>query len=119
VTAFRQQLIDWQARVADMRQTLTHDGTRLEWKQAEVEQQARQVGETSQKLARQSAELQQQERQVSERRGEVERHLGDMREWYRKKLRELADSSVAPGQTSTAETGTAPEPLLFSRDASA
>src|SRR5207245_3597178 len=45
VTGFRQQLIDWQARVAEMRQVLTHDETRLEWKQAEVDQAARQVGE--------------------------------------------------------------------------
>ncbi|HTK76148.1 MAG TPA: hypothetical protein VL371_12875 [Gemmataceae bacterium] len=114
VTAFRQQLIDWQARVTEMRQTLTHDETRLGWKQAEVEQQARQVGETSEKLARQSADLQAQERQVSERRGEVERHLGDMREWYRKKLRELADSSTTPTETSAA-----PQSLPFSREASA
>src|SRR5207253_2379914 len=78
VTGFRQQLIDWQARVAEMRQVLTHDGTRLGWKQAEVEQAAREVGETSQKLARQSAELRQQERVVGERRNEVERHLGEL-----------------------------------------
>jgi hypothetical protein len=37
--------------------------------------------------------LQEQERQVVVRRAEMERHLSDMREWYRRKLRELADSS--------------------------
>jgi chromosome segregation ATPase len=85
VTAFRQQLIEWQGRVTEMRQVLAQDGTRLERKQAEV-------AATSQQLARQAAELHVQERQVVERRGEVERHLNDMREWYRRKLRELAES---------------------------
>jgi hypothetical protein len=92
VAGFRQQLIDWQARVAEMRQVLAQDGTRLERERAEVEAAAREVDATSQQLARQAAELHQQEQHVAERRGEVERHLGDMREWYRKKLRELAAS---------------------------
>src|SRR5262249_58349901 len=39
------------------------------------------------------AELQKQERQGVERRGEMGRHLSDMGEWYRRKLRELAESS--------------------------
>src|SRR5262249_44876823 len=34
VAAFRQQLIEWQGQVADMKRTLAHDGTRLERRQA-------------------------------------------------------------------------------------
>jgi hypothetical protein len=34
--------------------------------------------------------LQVAERAVEEKRGEMNRHLGDMREWYRKKMRELS-----------------------------
>lgn len=90
VTEFRQQLIDWQGRVVEMRQVIAHDGNRLERKQAEVAAAAKHVDETTQQLAKQAAELQVQEKAVVERRGEVERHLVDMREWYRKKMRELA-----------------------------
>jgi hypothetical protein len=93
VTAFRQQLLEWQGRVADMRRVLADDGTRLERKQAEVSAAAKQVDQTAQQLARQAADLQEQERQVVVSRAEMERHLSDMREWYRLKLRELADSS--------------------------
>ncbi len=95
VTAFRQQLIDWQGRVVEMRQVIAHDGTRLERKQAEVAAAAKQVDETTQQLAKQAADLQVQEQAVVERRGEVERHLVDMREWYRKKMRELAGAGEA------------------------
>src|SRR5207237_9150166 len=86
VTAFRQQLIEWQGRVAEMRRVLADDGTRLERKQAEVTAAAKQVDATAQQLARQAADLQEQERQVVERRSEMERHLSDMRQWYRLKL---------------------------------
>jgi chromosome segregation ATPase len=102
VTAFRQQLIEWQGRVAEMRQVLADDGTRLERKQAEVSAAAKQVDETAQQLARQAADLQEQEREVVARRTEMERHLGDMREWYRRKLRELAESRTAARPESAA-----------------
>lgn len=93
VAAFRQQLLEWQNRTADMRRMLSDDGTRLEWKQAEVAAAAKQVDETAQSLAKQAADLHEQERQVGEKRGEMERHLSDMREWYRRKLRELAQGN--------------------------
>ena len=89
VAAFRQQLIDWQAQVADMKRSLARGETRLERRLAEVDEQARQVDATTARLAQQAEQLQQQERIVAERRGEVEQHLEDMREWYRRKLREL------------------------------
>jgi chromosome segregation ATPase len=90
VAAFRQQLIDWQGHVEELKRTLAHGETRLERKRAEVDAQVRAVDATSQRLARQAEELQHQEKLVTERRGEVERHLDDMRQWYRHKLRELA-----------------------------
>jgi chromosome segregation ATPase len=89
VAAFRQQLIDWQAQVAEMKRALASGETRLEKRLAEVDEQSRQVDETSARLAQQAEQLEQQERLVAERRGEVEQHLEDMREWYRRKLREL------------------------------
>jgi chromosome segregation ATPase len=90
VAAFRQQLIDWQGHVEELKRTLAHGETRLERRRAEMDAQVRAVDATSQRLARQAEELQQQEKLVTERRGEVERHLEDMRQWYRHKLRELA-----------------------------
>jgi chromosome segregation ATPase len=90
VAGFRQQLLDWQANVAGLKQAMAQSETRLEQRQAEVDAAARQVDETSQALARQEAELRHERQVVAEKRSEMERHLGDMRDWYRKKLRELA-----------------------------
>jgi chromosome segregation ATPase len=90
VAAFRQQLIDWQSQVAELKRSLAQGESRLERRQAEVEEQVRRADVTNARLAEQAEELQQQRRQVAERRGEVQRHLEEMREWYRRKLRELA-----------------------------
>lgn len=95
VAAFRQNLVEWQARIAEMKRSLVHDGTRLEWKKTEVDAAARQIDAASLQLAQQAAELVAQEQEVQARRGEMERHLEDMREWYRQKLRELAQGRSA------------------------
>jgi hypothetical protein len=90
VAAFRQQLIEWQGQVGEMRRALAQNSSQLEKRQAEVEEQARQIETASVRLAEQTEKLQEQERQVAEKEDEVLRHLDDMREWYRRKLRELA-----------------------------
>jgi chromosome segregation ATPase len=90
VTAFRQQLIDWQGRVGELKQFFTQNESRLELKQQALEAAAKEIDETNRNLSRQAETLQQQRREVAERKGEVERHLGDMRDWYRKKMREIA-----------------------------
>jgi chromosome segregation ATPase len=110
VAAFRQQLIDWQGQLNEMKQALQRGEIHLDRRQAEVNQQAQQIAVTSARLAEQAEQLQQQQRLVSERRGEVDRHLADMREWYRRKLRELAGVDLPenePGPPSAA-TETAP-----------
>ncbi|MFL5341768.1 MAG: hypothetical protein ACJ8F7_16610 [Gemmataceae bacterium] len=99
VTAFRQQLIDWQGRLGDMKQFFSQNESRLELKQQAVEQAAKVVDESTKELARQAETLQQQQREVAERKTEVERHLGDMREWYRQKLRDLAGGAPAKPYT--------------------
>jgi hypothetical protein len=73
-----------------MKRSLVHGETRLERRQAHVNEQVRRIDATSARLAQQAEELHEQERVVVERREEVERHLEDMREWYRRKLRELS-----------------------------
>jgi hypothetical protein len=90
VAAFRQQLIEWQGQVADMKRTLAHGEVRLERRQAQVNEEARRIDATSHRLAEQADQLQEQERIVAENRREMEKHLDDMREWYRRKLRELS-----------------------------
>ncbi len=101
VTAFRQQLIEWQGQVAEMKRTLSNSESRLDARQAAVDQAAKQVDATTQQLAEQAEQLRREREDVSARRTEMERHLADMREWYRKKLRELADREVAryPAET--------------------
>jgi hypothetical protein len=90
VAAFRQQLVEWQGQVTEMKRTLARDETRLERRQAQVDEQARQIDRTSLRLAQQAEELEHQERAVAQDRNDMERHLADMREWYRRKLRELS-----------------------------
>ncbi len=103
VTAFRQQLIDWQGQVGEMKRTLASSETRLDAKQAAVETATKQADATTVQLAEQAEQLRREREAVSERRTEVERHLGDMREWYRKKLRELAVGGNAERGTRHAE----------------
>ncbi len=109
VAAFRQQLAEWQGRVAEMKQSLHLDETRLERRASEVSEQAQQIADTSAKLAQQAEQLQVQERLVTERRGEMDRHLLDMREWYRRKMRELAGLDAAESNAAPAEIETSSE----------
>jgi chromosome segregation ATPase len=95
VAAFRQQLIEWQGQVGEMKQTLRQGETRLDRQQAAVNEQAERIASDAARLAEQAEELQAKERQVAERRGEVDRHLTDMREWYRRKMRELSGVDAA------------------------
>lgn len=102
VTAFRQQLIDWQGKVAEMKSSLAHDGSRLDRKASELDEAARQIQQ-------QASELQVAEEQVARQRGEVEYHLSDMRDWFRRKLRELAASS--PGRATDGDATILPSGL--------
>jgi chromosome segregation ATPase len=89
VAAFRQQLIEWQGQVAEMKRMLSSSESRLDARQAAVDHAAKQVDATTIQLAEQAEQLRRERETVTARRTEVERHLSDMREWYRKKLREL------------------------------
>ncbi|MBL8798405.1 MAG: hypothetical protein JNM56_31205, partial [Planctomycetia bacterium] len=103
VAHFRQQLLDWQDQVGEMKRSLAQNESRLERRQAEVEEQARAVDAGAAQLARQAEELSAQRQLVVERRTEMERHLGEMREWYRKKLRELSQTPGLPDAKSGAQ----------------
>ncbi|OWK34473.1 FHA domain-containing protein [Fimbriiglobus ruber] len=90
VAGFRQQLLEWQALVGDLKQTMARSESRIEARHAEISAAVQHADETTIALARQAEELRQERQIVTERRTEVERHLAEMREWYRRKLRELA-----------------------------
>ena len=106
VAGFRQELSAWQAQLAELKLTLALDEDRLQRRHAQIEEQAQQVASTSQRLAEQAEQLEQQQRAVAERRLEVDRHLDDMREWYRKKLRELARGGEDVEPPTNADTTT-------------
>ncbi len=111
-TAFRQQLIDWQAQFGELQRLLARDETRLERREAKTEERARAIEAESARLAQQAEVLQEQERDVADRRDEMDRHLGDMRDWYRKKLRELAGIPLVPlSSPSGTEAGGEGEPV--------
>ncbi len=96
MAGFRQQLIEWQGQISELKNLLAHDETRLERRQAQVDEKARTIEVETQRLAQHAEELQEQEREVADRREEVDHHLVEMREWYRRKLRELAGIPLVP-----------------------
>ncbi len=95
MVAFRQQMIGWQGQITDLRRLLSKDETRLERRQAFVEEQVKEVNVASEKLAQSAEALQQERHDVADKRLEIDRHLVDMRQWYRQKLRELAGTNEA------------------------
>jgi trichohyalin len=114
VASFRQQLIDWQGQVAQLKRSLKRDESQIEKREAVIEQ-------TATRLARQAESLEIQERQVQVRRSEIEQHLEDMRQWYRAKLRELTgQSAVAIEEAFSAgkAPGGKPEAILDEMEAS-
>lgn len=84
-TTFRQQLVEWQGRFANIRQTLHHGEAKLDRREKEVEA-------TVQQLAKQAENLAIVEKEVTEKRVEVDKHLTDMRDWYKQKFREIAET---------------------------
>ncbi|MBX9585108.1 MAG: hypothetical protein K2X87_32785 [Gemmataceae bacterium] len=105
VTALRQQLVDWQATVAELRRGLSQGEARLADRQAAVDEAARRADATTRELAEQAEALRREREAVAARRAEVERHLADMREWYRRKLRELAAGNAQSGTRNAEPTG--------------
>jgi chromosome segregation ATPase len=109
MVAFRQQMIGWQGQIVDLRRLLAHDESRLARRHAQVQEQAKEVDAASEKLAEKAEALQQERTEVAGKRQEMDRHLIDMREWYRRKLRELAgideNGARRPGDKPAANVG--------------
>lgn len=90
VAAFRQQMVEWQASLADLRQSVARGETVIDSKRADLDSVARDTDERTRELNRREEELREARRAVAQQKGELDRHLKDMRDWYKKKLRELA-----------------------------
>lgn len=90
VAAFRQQMVEWQASLADLRQSVARGETVIDTKRADLDTATRDADERTRELARREEELREARRAVAQQKGELDRHLKDMRDWYKKKLRELA-----------------------------
>ena len=103
VTEFRNQLVEWQSKVAEIKQALSRGESRLEARQAEVVHTARQTEVTSVQIAEQVELLRRERGEVVQKRTEMERHLADMREWYRKKLKELTAKGSSESRLKIAE----------------
>jgi hypothetical protein len=94
VAAFRQQLIEWQGTVADIKRQLSSSETRLDAKTVAATEAATAAADATRQLVEETDRLRREREELTVRRTEVERHLSDMREWYRKKLRELAKTNA-------------------------
>jgi hypothetical protein len=119
VAGFRQQLLDWQSKIAELKSQFDSAQHRIERRGSDVDDAVHDIEALRADLERQTREVAAERRLASEKRTEMERHLADMREWYRRKLRELAagravDESDMPGwkadEADATETGDAGEP---------
>ena len=90
MVAFRQHLLEWQNQIGEIKRMLAQNQALLERKQAEVAEQARSTEAAHAAVMRQADRLAAQSEDATQRRDELDRQLVDMREWYRRKMRELA-----------------------------
>ncbi|CAN5271189.1 hypothetical protein BH11PLA2_BH11PLA2_12570 [soil metagenome] len=90
ITAFRQQLHDWQAKIGELKQGFALSDTKAAERNADLDRAAKRLDDAREDLTRQAAAMRDEHRVAIDKRNEMERHLADMREWYRRKLRDLA-----------------------------
>lgn len=100
VTAFRQQLIDWQGRVAEMKSAFVPGDPGLTQRATELNTAAQDLAATGQQLVHQAADLNHHDDELARTRQEVETHLTDMRDWFRRKLKDVAHTSAGRGALS-------------------
>jgi chromosome segregation ATPase len=91
VTEFRGQVDEWQRTLAEARA----EAGEFTERQAEADEAARQLDDATLELARQAEALRAEREMVAGRRSEVETHLSDLREWYRRKLKDLVAGRAA------------------------
>lgn len=90
IVSFRQQLIEWKGKITEIRESLRQSESRLEAREAAINAAAKQVDANAMVLVQQQESIRQEREQIAWKRTAMERQLAEMREWYRAKLRELA-----------------------------
>src|SRR5205823_4303375 len=113
VSEFRQQLIEWQGRIGELKSAFGQTESRLDRRAAALEEATRQAEATTRQLARQAEDLAHQKQKTEERREEMERHLGELRDWYKQKLRELSGVGERPPEAGAGE-GEPADPEILS-----
>lgn len=94
VTAFRQQLLDWQSKIVEMKAGATQGEMPIARKPADLDATAREIDAAGAHLAREAAKLQQQEALIANKSDEVAIRITDMRDWFRHKLKDLASAAT-------------------------
>jgi|GEM_PF-524539 len=99
IASFKQQLIEWQHNLIDIKLALKTGESELERKQAKFETQAQILQQQTENLSKKELNLREKEGEVLAQTKEVHRHLDDMRAWYRNKIKDLSgtvSSSLTP-----------------------
>jgi hypothetical protein len=100
IASFKQQLIEWQHNLIEIKLALQTGESELERKQAKFETQAQILQQQTDNLSKKEHNLREKEGEVLAQTKEVHRHLDDMRAWYRNKIKDLSgtiSSSLASG----------------------
>jgi len=100
IASFKQQLIEWQHNLIDIKLALQTGESELERKQAKFETQAQILQQQTDNLSKKEHNLREKEGEVLAQTKEVHRHLDDMRAWYRNKIKDLSgtiSTSLASG----------------------
>lgn len=90
VASFRQQLIEWQQKIADIKFSLQAGESELERKRSAFNQQASVFKQQSEQLEKKEAKLRKDVEMVESNKAVIQRHLEDMQVWYRQKIREIS-----------------------------
>lgn len=100
IASFKQQLIEWQHNLIEIKLALQTGESELERKQAKFETQAQILQQQTDHLSKKEHNLREKEGEVLAQTKEVHRHLDDMRAWYRNKIKDLSgtiSSSLSSG----------------------
>ena len=100
IASFKQQLIEWQHNLIEIKLALQTGESELERKQAKFETQAQILQQQTDNLSKKENNLREKEGEVLAQTKEVHRHLDDMRAWYRNKIKDLSgtiSNSLASG----------------------
>lgn len=99
VTAFRQQLIDWQGRVSEMKSAFVPGNPPLDQQTPETNPAAHDAVVASQPTYS-PVNLHHHDEEFAQTSQDVETHLTDMRDWFRRKLKDVAHTSAGRGALS-------------------